>query len=309
MSDRSLSPTMLKLIRRLGPLALAAGVLVVSACSSSSGSFGAPPSPDPRIGLGAGLFDAEEAIWNLAWVSQSPPPESFVGSTNSDLAFLGDYAIQGNYNGVMFWDISDPARPTIAVEFVCPASQSDVSVYGNLLFVSGEGTSGRLDCGSEGVAEAVSHDRLRGIRIFDITDVQNPEYIANVQTCRGSHTHTVLKHPSDDDNVYIYVSGSSSVRPAEELEGCIAAGDDPSSALFRIEVIRVPLDSPEDAAIVSSPRIFQGLVEPESHGQAPGDIRMVEEARARGDFVSGVGEEARVMSRRFTQPQLLRIMR
>ncbi|MEC9241999.1 MAG: hypothetical protein VYA48_05020, partial [Gemmatimonadota bacterium] len=309
MSDRSLSPTMLKLIRRLGPLALAAGVLVVSACSSSSGSFGAPPSPDPRIGLGAGLFDAEEAIWNLAWVSQSPPPETFVGSTNSDLAFLGDYAIQGNYNGVMFWDISDPARPTIAVEFVCPASQSDVSVYGNLLFVSGEGTSGRLDCGSEGVAEAVSHDRLRGIRIFDITDVQNPEYIANVQTCRGSHTHTVLKHPSDDDNVYIYVSGSSSVRPAEELEGCIAAGDDPSSALFRIEVIRVPLDSPEDAAIVSSPRIFQGLVEPESHGQAPGDIRMVEEARARGDFVSGVGEDARVMSRRFTQPQLLRIMR
>ena len=309
MINRSLSPTMLKLIRRLGPLALAAGVLVVSACSSSSGSFGAPPSPDPRIGLGAGLFDAEEAIWNLAWVSQSPPPESFVGSTNSDLAFLGDYAIQGNYNGVMFWDISDPARPTIAVEFVCPASQSDVSVYGNLLFVSGEGTSGRLDCGSEGVAEAVSHDRLRGIRIFDITDVQNPEYIANVQTCRGSHTHTLLKHPSDDDNVYIYVSGSSSVRPAEELEGCIAAGDDPSSALFRIEVIRVPLDSPEDAAIVSSPRIFQGLVEPESHGQAPGDIRMVEEARARGDFVSGVGEEARVMSRRFTQPQLLRIMR
>ena len=309
MNDRSLSPSMLKLIRRLGPLALAAGVLVVSACSSSSGSFGAPPSPDPRIGLGAGLFDAEEAIWNMAWVSQSPPPESFVGSTNSDLAFLGDYAIQGNYNGVMFWDISDPARPTIAVEFVCPASQSDVSVYGNLLFVSGEGTSGRLDCGSEGVAEAVSHHRLRGIRIFDITDVQNPEYIANVQTCRGSHTHTVLKHPSDDDNIYIYVSGSSSVRPAAELAGCIAAGDDPSSALFRIEVIRVPLDSPEDAAIVSSPRIFQGLVAPEVHGQAPGDIRMVEEARARGDFVSGVGEDARVMSRRFTQPQLLRIMR
>ena len=210
----------------------------------------------------------------------------------------------------MFWDISDPARPTIAVEFVCPASQSDVSVYGNLLFVSGEGTSGRLDCGSEGVAEAVSHDRLRGIRIFDITDVQNPEYIANVQTCRGSHTHTVLKHPSDDDNVYIYVSGSSFVRPAEELEGCIAAGDDPSSALFRIEVIRVPLDSPEDAAIVSSPRIFQGLVEPESHGQAPGDIRMVEEGPGGEETSCRASEKKRGSCPGGSRsPQLLRIMR
>ena len=310
MTFRTNSPGSQQLVRSAGSLALIAGILISAACSSSyAGMASGPPTPDPRIGLGAGLFDAEEAIWNLAWVSQSPPPEAFVGSTNSDLAFIGDYAIQGNYNGVIVWDISDPANPTVAVEYVCPASQSDVSVYGNLMFVSGEGTSGRLDCSGDGVQEAVSHHRLRGIRIFDITDIRNPEYIANVQTCRGSHTHTVLKHPSDDDNIYIYVSGSSSVRPSEELAGCLSAGDDPSSALFRIEVIKVPLDSPQDAAIVSSPRIFQDLVAPPTHGAAPSDIRAIEEARARGAFIAEFGGNSVVMPDQFTLPQLQRIMR
>jgi len=222
-----------------------------------------PSTPDPRVGLGAGLFDAEEAIWNLNLVSTTPPAENFVGVTNSDLAFSGPYAIQGNYNGVMIWDISDPAEPVLVKDYLCPASQSDVSVYGNLMFVSGEGYSGRLDCGTDGVQERVSDVRLRGIRIFDITDITNPEYISNVQTCRGSHTHSVLKDPNDDDNVYIYVSGSAPVRPNDELPGCSDAQpeEDPNSALFRIEVIKVPLDAPDEAAIVSSPRIFENLDE------------------------------------------------
>src|SRR5690606_23917787 len=128
-----------------------------------------------------------------------------------------------------------------------------------LLFVSGEGLSGRLDCGTQGVDEAVSQDRLRGVRIFDISDIRNPRNVGNVQTCRGSHTHTVLVDPDDDENVYVYISGSSNVRPSEELPGCSAAmpSEDPNSALFRIEVIRVPLANPAQAAIVSSPRIFE----------------------------------------------------
>ena len=130
-----------------------------------------PPSPDPRVGLEAGMFDAGEAAWNLRLVSTTPPPEAFIGVTNSDLAFTGDYAIQGNYNGVQVWDISDPTEPDLVVGYVCPASQSDVSVHGDLLFVSGEGMGGRLDCGTEGVQEAVSAHRLRGIRIFDISDL------------------------------------------------------------------------------------------------------------------------------------------
>jgi hypothetical protein len=123
--------------------------------------------------------------------------------TNSDLAFIGNYAIQGNYSGWQVWDISNPARPTLRKAYVCPGSQSDVSVYRNLLFVSGESTSGRLDCGTEGVQDSVSHHRLRGIRIFDITDWDNPRYIGNVQTCRGSHTHSVLVPPNDPNNIYI----------------------------------------------------------------------------------------------------------
>ncbi len=265
-----------------------------------------PPSPDPRIGLRAGVFDAEEAIWNLRVVSQTPPPEAFVGVTNSDLAFTGKYAIQGNYNGIQVWDISNPSKPSLVAGYVCPASQSDVSVYRNLLFVSGEGLGGRLDCGTEGVKEAVSHHRLRGIRIFDIKDIRNPKYIANVQTCRGSHTHTVLENPNDLENVYIYVSGSAPVRPAEELPGCSGAplDEDPNSALFRIEVIKVPLANPEQAAIVSSPRIFAGLVGPPTHGLAPEDLAEIEAARERGAFVIEFGGQAMVLPDQFAAVML-----
>ncbi|MEX2584497.1 MAG: hypothetical protein WD766_14605 [Gemmatimonadota bacterium] len=254
------------------------------------GVSAAAPSPDPRIGLGAGLFDAEQAMWNMRLLSSTPPPEEFVGFTNSDLAFTGNYAIQGNYNGYQVWDISDPSAPALVTGYVCPASQSDVSVYENLLFVSGEGLSGRLDCGTEGIDEAVSSERLRGIRIFDISDIRNPVNVGNVQTCRGSHTHTVLADPDDDENVYIYISGSSSVRPEAELPGCVSAppSEDPNSALFRIEVIRVPLDNPGAAAIVSSPRIFEGLVAPPEHGLAPDERQRMEEARAGGAIVGEI---------------------
>jgi hypothetical protein len=157
------------------------------------------------------------------------------------------------------------------------------------------------------VREAVSPDRLRGIRIFDISDIQSPRYIHNVQTCRGSHTHTVLEDPDDDANVYIYVSGSSSVRPAEELAGCSSASpeEDPNSALFRIEVIRVPLAAPEEAAIISSPRIFAGLVAPPQHGLAPEDLARVEEARAEGAFILEVPDAPQVLGDRQAD-QLLR---
>ena len=270
-----------------------------------------PPSPDPRIGLGAGLFDAEEAAWNLRVLSATPPPRAFVGETNSDLAFTGDYAIQGNYNGIMVWDLSNPRRPDLVTEYVCPASQSDVSVYGNLLFVSGEGLGGRLDCGTEGVPSRVSADRLRGIRIFDITDIRNPEYVANVQTCRGSHTHSVLKDPNDDENVYVYVSGSAGVRPEEELPGCSSAfpEDDPNSALFRIEVIQVPLANPEQAAIVSSPRIFDDLAAPPRHGASPADIAELEAAKARGAFVANLWGRERVLWSRLVDPLLAEMVR
>ena len=268
------------------------------------------PTPDPRVGLQAGLFDAEETIWNLRLLSTTPPPENFLGVTNSDLAFKGNYAIQGNYNGFMVWDISNPAQPELVIDYLCPASQSDVSVYGDLLFVSGEGLGGRLDCGTEGVQEVASEERLRGIRIFDITDIKNPLYVSNVQTCRGSHTHSVLVDPDDDENVYVYVSGSAPVRPEDELPGCSSAlpEDDPNSALFRIEVIQVPLDSPEDAAIVSSPRIFEDLEAPPEHGLSPADIAELEQAKAEGRFVAEFYGRERIIPDRFVTRLLVNIV-
>jgi hypothetical protein len=221
------------------------------------------PSPDPRVGLSPGRWDAGQAAWNLKLVSTTPPSERFLGVTNSDLAFTGKYTIQGNYNGFQVFDLSDPAKPVPVLTYLCPASQSDVSVYKNLLFVSGEGQTGRVDCGIQGVPEPVSKDRLRGIRIFDISDIANPKYVTNVQTCRGSHTHTVVTDPHDKNNIYVYVSGSARVRSAEELPGCTDGPiDDPNTARFRLEVIQVPLAAPEKAAIVSSPRIFSGLAPP-----------------------------------------------
>jgi hypothetical protein len=256
------------------------------------------PQPDPRVGLRAGLHDAAEAVWNLNVLSRTRPTEKFANSTSSDLAFTGKYAIQGSYNGWQVWDISNPKQPTLAVAYFCPASQSDVSVYKNLLFISGEGTSGRLDCGGQGVRDTVSRDRLRGLRIFDITDIRNPKNVGNVQTCRGSHTHTVLEDPKDKNNVYVYISGSAPPRSPTELPGCTGGmpEQNPNSVLFRIEVINVPLAHPEQAAIVSSPRIFNDLTAPKEHAEAAEDIaeaaKEAAEARAKGKFtVTAFGME------------------
>ncbi len=275
--------------------------------SSMSQADMMPPSPDPRVGLRAGMFNAGEAAWNVRVVSATPPPESFVGAWNSDLAFQGNYAFQGNFDGVIVWDLTDPANPVVVTEYVCPASQSDVSVYGDLLFVSGEGNAGRLDCGTQGVEERVSMERLRGIRIFDISDVRNPQYVSNVQTCRGSHTHSVLKDPNDDENVYVYVSGSAGVRPDAELAGCSDAmpEDDSESALFRIEVIKVPLADPTQAAIVSSPRIFDNLpAPPERVSNSPADQREIDAARAEGKFVVYFFGQDRVLPDQMVAPML-----
>jgi hypothetical protein len=195
---------------------------------------------------------------------------------NSDLAFQGNHLFQGNFYGVNIFDISNPAHSKLLTSLVCPGGQGDVSVYKNLLFMSVEQPNGRLDCGTQGFPPgppptpeqqkekkrrppAAQKDRFRGVRIFDISDIRNPKQVAAVQTCRGSHTHTLVVDPNDKDNVYIYVSGTSFVRQPEELAGCSAGEEpdkDPNTALFRIDVIKVPLAAPQDAKVVSNPRVF-----------------------------------------------------
>jgi len=277
---------------------------------------------DPRVGLKAGLYDAGEASSGMERLISLPKPAGFApdlasiaafdaapappppppgtppargpqsgpranyGGTNSDLAFHGTTLFVGNYSGINFYDISNPAKIKLITSVVCPGGQGDVSVYGHLLFMSVEAANGRLDCGTQGfptpagaptpppppadpAADAAggprrppppppSPDRIKGIRIFDITDVSQPKQVAEVQTCRGSHTHTLVIDPKDKDNIYVYISGSAGVRPAEELAGCSGADPDkdPDTALFTIVVIKVPLAHPEQAKVVASPRIF-----------------------------------------------------
>jgi hypothetical protein len=193
---------------------------------------------------------------------------------NSDFAFQGNHLFVGNFYGLNIYDIGNPAKPKLLTSMICPGGQNDVSVHKNLMFMSVEAPNGRVDCGTEGFPPApaanpddkpgsfqpppAQKDRFRGVRIFDITDVTKPRQVAAVQTCRGSHTHTLVVDPNDKNNVYIYVSGTSFVRQAEELAGCSgeAPDKDPNTALFRIDVIKVPLASPQDAKVVSSPRLF-----------------------------------------------------
>jgi hypothetical protein len=215
-------------------------------------------------------------------VAKMPAPMRLViaqlAFANSDLAFQGNHLFQGNFYGVNIFDISNPAKTKLLTSLVCPGGQGDVSVYKNLLFMSVEQPNGRLDCGNQGFppdpappADAAKgkdkkrpipsaqKDRFRGVRIFDISDIRNPKQVAAVQTCRGSHTHTLVVDPNDKDNVYIYVSGTSFVRRPEELAGCSGIEEpekDPNTALFRIDVIKIPLAAPQDAKVVSNPRVF-----------------------------------------------------
>jgi hypothetical protein len=188
---------------------------------------------------------------------------------NSDLAFQGDRLFLGNFYGINIYDIADPANTKLITSMVCPGGQGDVSVHKNLMFMSVEMMNGRLDCGEQGFPippmgangpqpPAASKDRFRGVRIFDISDIKSPKQVGAVQTCRGSHTHTLVVDPDDNQNVYIYVSGTSSVRSSDELEGCSGGppDKDPNTALFRIDIIKVPLAAPQDSAVISSPRIF-----------------------------------------------------
>ncbi len=234
---------------------------------------GSADPDDPKVQKILGLLGVTDS-------SKMPKPTQVViahlAFANSDLAFQGNHLFQGNFYGVNIYDISNPAKPTLLTSMVCPGGQGDVSVYNNLLFMSVETLNGRLDCGTQGfppepqppagqagqekkpTLPAAQKDRFRGVRIFDITDVKNPKQVAAVQTCRGSHTHTLVVDPDDKNNVYIYVSGTSFVRQSEELAGCSgeAPDKDPNTALFRIDVIKVPLARPQDAQVVSTPRVF-----------------------------------------------------
>ncbi|MGK7294263.1 MAG: DUF305 domain-containing protein [Candidatus Wenzhouxiangella sp. M2_3B_020] len=174
---------------------------------------------------------------------------------NTDLAFSGDVMVAGNYHGFNVYRLLDGGVPELVSSVVCPGGQGDVSIVGDLLIMSVEQTRGRVDCGLEGVTEDVSEERFRGLRIFDIGDLARPVQVGQVQTCRGSHTHSVVS--ADDETIIVYNSGTSSVREQEELERCVdELPGDPRTALFRIDVVEIPVADPASARIVDSPAVF-----------------------------------------------------
>jgi hypothetical protein len=259
--------------------------------------------PDPREGLKPGKYDAGEAALNMKLVTSMRQPEGMfdpnatnprsLDYANSDLAFgmNGRLALQGNFHGLIFYNIEDAAKTSLQTIVSCPGGQGDVSIWGNLAFMSVE-SYGRIDCGAQGptagraagargaAAPAAGAtppaggaaappaagagrgsappdlDRMFGVRIFDIADPRKPRQVAAVQTCRGSHTHSLVTDPNDKENIYIYVSGNSGVRSAEEKAGCVSDPNAPNTSTFGIDVIKVPLKNPEKSAVVSHAYIF-----------------------------------------------------
>jgi hypothetical protein len=263
--------------RRIGAIA---GATIMAMAMLASVALAQPPTTDdPRVGLDPGVNDAETAELGMNLRAHANNDPAFVnpifpGSVptqiafaNSDMAFQGNHVFMGSFNGFQIWDISNPSVPVQRTAFVCPGGQGDLSVYRNLLFMSVEETRAKKDCSANTPENPTTpENRFRGVRIFDISNIAMPVQVAQVQTCRGSHTHTLVTDKRDRRNVYIYVQGTASVRQPTELAGCdgynpqlptipVPIGENPSR--FRIEVIKVPLAAPQNAAIVNGPRLFR----------------------------------------------------
>ena len=201
-------------IRTFLTLTAAAGILATAATASAQTY---PTGTDPRDALASGRLDAGVAAKGMSLVSFTTKPAQFdtargLTFANSDLAFGGDYVYQGNFAGFTIWDVRDAAHPKIVSVIKCTTSQGDPSIYGTLLFISAEGNGNRKDCGSGGVQKPEDH--MAGVRIFDVSDPANPRFVMNVETCKGSHTHTIVPHPKKKDVIYLYVSGSQAARPS-----------------------------------------------------------------------------------------------
>ncbi|MBL0940374.1 MAG: hypothetical protein IBJ03_15875 [Gemmatimonadaceae bacterium] len=242
-------------------LALLAATVVAPALMSAQ-TF--PSSKDPRSTLKPGRFDAEIAISNMRHVSFSPKPAAFdtargLTFINSDLAFGTHYVYQANFAGFTIWDIKDPAKPVVMAAVRCTTSQGDPTIYGHLLFLSAEGAGNRKDCGDGGVKDPKDH--MAGIRIFDVSNPREPKLVKNVETCKGSHTHTLVPSPTDKNIIYLYVSGQQGARSEASMPGCKNGNDpkDPTNSLYQLDIVKVYLNAPEKSVVIPGARIFNDL--------------------------------------------------
>ena len=200
---------------------------------------------------GAATPPREEEDTLTEYAERSP----LLDFANTDMAFFGDVMVAGSYHGFNIYQLGADGVPTLKSSVVCPGGQGDVSVVGNILVMSVEQTRGRIDCGLEGAPGKVNEDRFRGLRVFDISDLSAPRQVGAVQTCRGSHTHSIVS--ADDKRLIVYNSGTAGIRDGKELAGCVGSTPgDSRTALFSIDVIEIPLADPSKSRIVKSPRVF-----------------------------------------------------
>jgi hypothetical protein len=159
---------------------------------------------------------------------------------NSDMAFWGDMAIQGHWEGFQIHDISTPANPTTIHDYDdcgdpalgLGAGQGDVIVWENLL-VRGwnSGASATAFCGRTPAGDPlpISRTGFEGIHIFDITKTDSPQLVGEVDiddgaaslpsgitTGCGSHTLTAVPDPASN-RLIVYVGGSSQLCPGMDL--------------------------------------------------------------------------------------------
>ena len=257
-------------------------------------------SDDPRAGLKPGVYDAGIAILNMELTASLKKPTGFfdpdnplergvvepeeddesgesqeersieslassqrypmLSFSNTDMAFTKDMLVAGSYHGFNIYRLEEDGFPNLMTSVVCPGGQGDVSVVGDLLIMSVQDTRGRLDCGLQGVDPEPNEERFRGIRLFNISNPEMPIQVGAVQTCRGSHTHSVVEGPTSDGKIIVFNSGTSSIRDQEEMVDCFEdiPGDD-RTALFRIDVIEIPIDNPSNSKIIDSPTVFADL--------------------------------------------------
>jgi hypothetical protein len=279
--------------RLIGLIATAVAPMLLSAQTY-------PSATDPRSKLKPGRLDAGVAAKGMRQMSFSKKPAQFdtvrgLTFINSDVAFgNGHYAYQGNFAGFTIWDVSNPRKPVVTSVVECITSQGDPTILGTLLFLSAEGAGNRNDCGKGGVQDPKDH--MAGIRIFDVSDPRAPKLVKNVQTCKGSHTHTVVPSPTDPKIAYIYVSGGQAARPETELAGCKNGTDpaDPTNSLYQLDIIKVPLDHPEQAEVIPGARVFTGLeATPECRTLCAPEGTRRSRPRAPGDSTTPLAPPAR----------------
>jgi len=244
--------------RRLGVVAAAAGLL---AALLTAGPATASPDPGDGPTVSEEISQSVQSQVKKALAEGEIPgvdeivhsdnithltniPKDALPGTNSDLAFQGKYAFSGNYDGFRVFDISNPKAPKTVSQVLCPGGQNDISVSGNLLFLSTDASRSDSSCSSVS-QPATEKSSWEGMKIFDITDKANPKYVAAVETACGSHTHTLVP---ERKNVYVYVSSYS---PSATFPDCQPPHDG-------ISIIKVPRNAPEKAAVVGFPVLFPG---------------------------------------------------